>query len=214
LFFLAFNLQANGRLQCLGSAQHLKSKFGTGYQLELKVQNVSHADSDFEHYAVELEHTKPWSVDHAYPHDAYELSFNVDEATAALERLTGDDSLSQMIHAQDPVGFTVWNDASSPGGVDLAALAAFATCELRMRKLELFIGMKFPKHVLRERQDTKARYEVDCAGIKISTIFACIEQNKDDLRLADYSVSQTSLEQVFNMHAAEAERLKLHQIDG
>jgi hypothetical protein len=83
-----------------------------------------------------------------------------------------------------------------------------------MRQLDRFMSQTFPKNVLRERQETKARYEVDSDGMKISRIFASIEDNKDILRLSDYCVSQTSLEQVFNMHAAEAERCKLHQHDG
>jgi hypothetical protein len=50
---------------------------------------------------------------------------------------------------------------------------------------------------------------VGSTGVRISSIFARIEANKEFLMLADYGVSQTSLEQVFNMHAAEAEKLKL-----
>jgi hypothetical protein len=49
---------------------------------------------------------------------------------------------------------------------------------------------------------------VSAEGLRISTIFAAVEDNKEELRLPDYGVSQTSLEQVFNMHAAEAEKLK------
>jgi hypothetical protein len=49
---------------------------------------------------------------------------------------------------------------------------------------------------------------VSSDGVRIASIFGSIEASKDDLRLADYGVSQTSLEQVFNMHAAEAERVK------
>jgi dihydroxyacetone kinase DhaKLM complex PTS-EIIA-like component DhaM len=49
---------------------------------------------------------------------------------------------------------------------------------------------------------------VPSQGIRISQIFSSIEENKEVLMLADYGVSQTSLEQVFNMHAAEAEKLK------
>jgi ATP-binding cassette, subfamily A (ABC1), member 3 len=205
---------------CLGSAQHLKSKFGKGFQLELKVQAVDRVDADFQHYAVELErcHGTCRSDEEVPPafDDSTDHVFTLDEAKAALHTITGDDVLSDMIHPKDPVGFTVWKDAVSESGVDLASLAAFCCTEVRMRKLELFIAMTFPKYVLRERQDTKARYEVDCCGgeVKISSIFASIEQYKEKLRLADYSVSQTSLEQVFNMHAAEAERMKLRQIDG
>jgi hypothetical protein len=68
--------------------------------------------------------------------------------------------------------------------------------------------------VLRERQDVKARYEVGAAGVRISSIFGKIEENKGRLKLSDYGVSQTSLEQVFNMHAAEAEKLKYGTTDG
>lgn len=39
-------IMATGRLRCLGSAQHLKNKFGQGYQVELKVRLVDREDSD------------------------------------------------------------------------------------------------------------------------------------------------------------------------
>jgi hypothetical protein len=138
-----------------------------------------------------------------------EICFNEIQCKEALYRLTDDDFLSGMIIG-DPhsFGYTIWRDATSPNGVALDALTAFATIELRMRLISNFIAERFPVFLLRERQDTKARYEVSAEGLRISTIFAAIEAKKDELRLADYGVSQTSLEQVFNMHAAEAEKLK------
>ena len=66
----------------------------------------------------------------------------------------------------------------------------------------------YPDNILRERQDTKTRYEVSSKGVRIGEIFAAIEDNKDRLMVYEYGVSQTSLEQVFNMHAAEAEKSK------
>ena len=35
-------IMAGGKLRCLGSAQRLKSKFGQGYQVEMKIKNVEH----------------------------------------------------------------------------------------------------------------------------------------------------------------------------
>lgn len=49
--------------------------------------------------------------------------------------------------------------------------------------------------------------------MKISALFGTIEENRETLKLADYGVSQTSLEQVFNMHAAEAEKRKENTVD-
>jgi ATP-binding cassette, subfamily A (ABC1), member 3 len=226
-------LQADGQLRCLGSAQHLKSKFGKGFQLEVKVRHVDRDDTDFLHCMDELvkryqgikvptssdEGKDAFDVEvnrmHSPSETPAQMYFTIDETKIAVSEITGDDSISNMIDVNDPIGFSIWKEAmsSSMGGVDLMTLATFVTCEIRMRRLEAFVDQTFPKHILRERQDLKARYELDCEGSKISNIFASIEQHKDDLHLEDYSVSQTSLEQVFNMHAAEAERLKVHKGD-
>jgi hypothetical protein len=200
--------------------------------LELKVQHVDRNDSDFqlnmsdllERYNVgenstfSLPDSASITADDDEPEGNVllpDVYFNVDEAKIALELLSGDDKLSKMVEASDPIGYSIWKDASSsPRGVHISALVCFTTSELRMRQLDRFMNQYFPKNVLRERQETKARYELDSDGMKISRIFSSIEENKDHLRLSDYGVSQTSLEQVFNMHAAEAERCKLHQLDG
>jgi ATP-binding cassette subfamily A (ABC1) protein 3 len=197
-------IMANGRLRCLGSAQHLKSKFGQGYQIELKVSVIDRQDDDYVANTEALVQAKGA----ASTANAEELFFNLDEALAALRTLTGDDFLSDMVNADDPVGYTVWKDASSVVGILADSLTAFATSEMRMRNVDNFLKDTYPSRVLRERQDSKARYEVDSKDIRISGIFASIEENKEKLRLSDYGVSQTSLEQVFNMHAAEAEALK------
>lgn len=200
-------IMANGKLRCLGSAQHLKSKFGQGYQVELNVNIVERGDEDYSEIIVRLNDFK------ARSNFAETECLNLEQCKAALKVLTGDDSLSEMICAENGAGYSVWKDAASPIGVSLDDLSSFAAGELRILKLEKFVSDTFPTYVLRERQDTKARFEVNGEGLRISSIFESIEENKDDLLLADYGVSQTSLEQVFNMHAAEAERQKKGRID-
>jgi ATP-binding cassette, subfamily A (ABC1), member 3 len=206
-------IMANGRLRCLGSAQHLKNKFGQGYQLELKAAIVDNEDDDFirntRSLAMFLLGRSDEEAAVITSANSANLFFNQEQALAALRALTQDDFLSDMIVADHPTGYGIWKDSSSPTGVSLDVLAAFATIELRMRNIASFVAEFFPDHVLRERQDMKARYEVSGRGTRISNIFMTIEMHKDRLKLDDYGVSQTSLEQVFNMHAAEAEKLKL-----
>ena len=227
-------IMATGRLRCLGSAQHLKNKFGQGFQIEMKVRLVDSTDEDLRSVMVELMKSKEGDealarreeTDSHGPEEAVndeetatdsfraEACFTLTEVQRALERLTGDASLCDLVVESNPLGYIIWKDASSPIGVTLEALAAFATGELRMKKLKDFVDENFPNHVLRERQDCKARYEVGSEGVRISTIFAKIEASKEKLYLSDYGVSQTSLEQVFNIKAAEAERLKQGRDDG
>jgi ATP-binding cassette subfamily A (ABC1) protein 3 len=200
-------IMANGKLRCLGSAQHLKNKFGQGYQVELNVKIVERDDDDYTAVITKLN-------DVIRGNSGAEVnSLNLEQSVSALKVLAGSSSLSNMISAENGAGYTVWKDATSPVGVSLVDLAMFAATELRMQKLEQFASDTFPEYVLRERQDTKARYEVNGKDLRISSIFASIEENKSKLCLADYGVSQTSLEQVFNMHAAEAELHKKGRIE-
>lgn len=210
-------IMANGRLRCLGSAQRLKNKFGQGFQLELKVMLVDSQDDDYVSNAAKLLSARPGSVkdeESSIATDGEEVFFNLEQVHEALFTLAGDDYfLSSMVSPDNVHGYNLWKDATSLVGATLDEVAAFATTELRMKALESFVQEHFPSHVLRERQDNKARFEVSSEGVRLASIFATIEANKDRLRLSDYGVSQTSLEQVFNMHAAEAEKVKLGKTD-
>ena len=207
-------IMANGKLRCLGSAQHLKTKFGKGYQLELTVDATKKDDEDMRKNAFKLASFKRAVQDEEQLDTNMNLFFNLDEARAALQQLTNNEYLSSMVNIGNPTGYGIFKDCTSLVGVPLSALAAFATNEIRMRDLGLFIMTAYPSAVLRERQDMKARFEISSEGLSIASIFEGIEENKDMLKVSDYGVSQTSLEQVFNMHAAEAERLKQGRMDG
>jgi ABC-type multidrug transport system ATPase subunit len=201
-------IMANGRLRCLGSAQHLKNKFGQGYQVELKTKIVDREDDDFTKNTSTLAQFKTGISYEEAMQNVNDTFYDLEETLNSLQHLTGNSSLSDMINSENDVGYSTWKDASSSMGIPLSSLAAFATRELRLHNLETFVRQTFPKYVFRERQDSKVRYEISAEGTRISSIFAAIEAKKEELHLADYGISQTSLEQVFNMHAVEAEHLK------
>ena len=52
------------------------------------------------------------------------------------------------------------------------------------------------------------RFKVPSESNKISSLFASVKSNEVNLHLQDYGISQTTLEQVFNMHAAREEAKK------
>lgn len=195
-------IMANGKLSCLGSAQHLKTRFGQGFQVEIKTNNVDRTDDDFiEVHSKIIESSGKVAAEATETGEAGEILFTVEEALTALKALTDDDSLSSMVSLEHPTGRPLYKSASSPLGCTSEEIASFAVSETRMANVEKFFGENFEAHVLRERQDNKARYEVSSQGTRISEIFTKIESNKEELVLSDYGVSQTSLEQVFNMHA-------------
>ncbi|CAD5111485.1 DgyrCDS794 [Dimorphilus gyrociliatus] len=109
-------IMVNGQYKCLGSTQHLKSKFGEGYTLLLKIGI---------------------SVDHSY---------SVPEVTA---------------------------------------------------KLMEYINSAFPGAQLKDSHDGYLHYQISDEAATWSSIFGTIERAKEEYHIEDYSVSQTTLEQVF-----------------
>jgi len=204
-------IMAGGKVKCIGSAQHLKSRFGKGFQVEVKVDEPKEDDSDLKNVVGILLTSLSRTLTSSDPEGdlrRVEVFFNLDEAKAAAIKVSGDEYLSNMISEQDPSGYVIYKHASSATGVELNELAAFCTTELRMRNVKTFFHSNYPSSVLRETQDTRMRFEVPSEKVKISSLFAHIEDNKARLKLQDYGISQTTLEQVFNMHAAVAEAKK------
>jgi len=206
-------IMANGKLRCLGSAQHLKTKFGQGFQLEMKIAMVSKEDEDFQtNHSALISHTAGENTTSESAED--EVSFNLQQVQGALKQLTEDDFLSSMLNESNPAGFSVLKEASSPLGVLSTELALFATSEIRMRRLHSFVEETFNSAVLRERQGMMSRFVVGSENTSIAHIFRAIEENKERLQVTEYSVGQSTLEDVFNIHAKEAERLKQGRMDG
>jgi ATP-binding cassette subfamily A (ABC1) protein 3 len=197
-------IMAGGRLRCLGSAQHLKSRFGEGYQIEMKVKHP--LDQDFDvlkatrlilgnnnnnGLGTDLEAVDLHKL-------AADTSLNLDQAKAMCIKLTGDDYLSKIIHPDNPNGYPIFKVANSPVGVCAAELVGFCAEELRVKALVDFFEGSYNSAILRERQGVKLRYEIASKGVTISSVFATIEEHKETFHIDEYGVSQTSLEQVFN----------------
>lgn len=133
-------------------------------------------------------------------------------AQTALQSLTGDDYLTTVLAAANNEALQGQLVLKTNGNGNLSIdfsideLASFATMELRIRNLNEYVSETYLNSTLLERQDNKVRYEVGSRSHRIANIFASIEENKERLMISDYGVSQTSLEQVFNMKVAEAEK--------
>ena len=69
--------------------------------------------------------------------------------------------------------------------------------ETNVRSLMTFIETTFTGTVLKDIHQGYIHYQISSSDVSWSKIFGIMEQAKDDYHLEDYSVSQTSLEQVF-----------------
>jgi hypothetical protein len=63
--------------------------------------------------------------------------------------------------------------------------------------LHHFIKSEFPGAHLEEYHKLRSKYSLTGNGLSLSHVFSSLEKAKYDLDLEDYSVSQSTLEQVF-----------------
>eukprot|EP00062_Callorhinchus_milii_P022064 gi/632979492/ref/XP_007906500.1/ PREDICTED: ATP-binding cassette sub-family A member 1-like [Callorhinchus milii] len=63
--------------------------------------------------------------------------------------------------------------------------------------VEEFMGASFPGCVLKERHPNMLQYQLPATHCSLAKIFSALTSNRQRLRIEDYSVSQTTLDQVF-----------------
>uniref|UniRef100_A0A4W3GV29 ATP-binding cassette sub-family A member 2 n=1 Tax=Callorhinchus milii TaxID=7868 RepID=A0A4W3GV29_CALMI len=68
---------------------------------------------------------------------------------------------------------------------------------LNVKEVVRFFNRNFPEAILKERHHTKVQYQLKSENISLAQVFSKMEQVVDVLNIEDYSVSQTTLDNVF-----------------
>ncbi len=158
------------RQACLGTSQHLKSKFGEGYLLEIKSPLASQ-ESAIKAFVHDL-------VPEAVLHESHG-----GHVKYTLPRVRHDVRWLQVKPPRMRYGCVV-------GGILIEGLGS---CCRFLAVTSLSLSPP-PSLVYRGIQ-----------GQRLSALFQAIETRKADLHVSDYSLSQTTLEEVFLRFAREQE---------
>jgi len=198
-------IMVGGALQCLGSIQHLKSKFGSGFTCEVRVQPAA-ADvvaglagraADAPGLLLEARGRAAAAGDAAVPAarlaDACDLLGDRARAAAICES-----GLGWSLHA------LLLRSSVEPAAraLPLSALAGWWAEEDDVARITAYFAATFPGAALVERQGLTLRFSVPALAASLGATFGAIEAAKGPLRIASYSLSQVTLEQVFNSFAS------------
>ncbi|KAG1690889.1 hypothetical protein DVH05_027491 [Phytophthora capsici] len=186
-------IMVGGRLRCLGSVQHLKSRFGDGLVLDVKLDMPS---------ADELEYL----VQHIFG--------NGSEFVTPVEledkcRAFGNAQLAERVTASHPTGYSLAAAMERDGFIRAEAFCSWCVEETRFDDLNDYLERSFGagRVQVMERQNDFARFKVLSPNnqVKLSKMFALVEDVKTKMHIREYSVSQTTLEQIFNSFASQQE---------
>lgn len=232
-------IMVNGQLRCLGTSQHLKNRFGQGFELEIMTELPSPGAVNAQ--LARLRATAPHLV--APGGESALLAVGLADASLcavfgrpdrANSIASGDSgsSLRQAAAATDDgrIGalfFCEWwlsEDAADQlhewlcatfGKIELLVrsctpqthshralptMVSHAQLNLQSRLVACLTPMSCARW--QERSASNAfRYRLHAAGLTLGDLFGQLEDSKAKLSLKQYSVGQTTLEQIFNQFA-------------
>ena len=202
-----------GKLRCLGGSQRLRSLYGRGYQIEMN--HIMPSSSELSNIlSVIIKSCDLLSNSANKDIEDGEQYSHIDQCADFLL------SKSQVVESLKACGKSEWVkriDARSdlitddPDSVVNAKIfASWWFFESIFDKTCDFFGSNYQDFVVKERQISKTRVEISGTDLngnkrKLSNLFESLESNRLNLHLQEYSVTQVSLEQIFNHFAAQQE---------
>ncbi|GMF17211.1 unnamed protein product [Phytophthora lilii] len=192
-------IMVGGELKCLGSVQHLKNRFGDGLMFDAKLQ----APSAETVTGLVLRHFDS-------------LDTTIDEADLADScKLFGNEAWAQKIVNTHPTGHAIANLVKRDGYVSVGSFAAWWVTETQFETVSTFLQESFGSIELLERQHDSCWFKIldqpavngsnggTNSTLRLSNVFELVENAKARLSIREYSVSQTTLEQIFNAFASQ-----------
>ena len=195
-------IMVRGRLKCIGTSTWIKNKFGDGFEIEIKV------DPPPEDYVADF--TKAFM---GLPNSHLGISF--DTLPEALRLI----NMAYLQACIQPVGTGagIYNVLNVEGYISTTSFASWCLVENLGKHIENWFITEFSAVEIIEHYHLMFKFKVKKEHVKgIGTLFSAIESQKRDLRISDYSICMTSLEQIFNRFAKRAEfeeieRLQIHK---
>ncbi|OQS04222.1 ATP-binding Cassette (ABC) Superfamily, partial [Thraustotheca clavata] len=183
-------IMVGGRLRCLGSIQHLKNRFGDGLMMHTKLAHVP-LDAILD-MVDQIFTTKP--------------TLNLTDMQESCRRL-GKPERANYISIDHPTAYTLIESLTKNHYVRAKDFCTWWLTENRFEAFQSFFvnamaQINCTTQIL-ERQNDVCRFKLVGSSLRLSTIFSILERCKSKLHLEEYTVAQTTLEQIFNNFASQ-----------
>ncbi|CAD8078613.1 unnamed protein product [Paramecium primaurelia] len=177
-------IQVDGNLRCFGSVQHVKNKYGQGYEVEIKLQKpqVNLLDQIINKMGL-----------------SKGIKLNQSATLNALQKIN-QDQLMNFIKPKES-GSHLYNDLNRHG-ISVETLAEYVLVESNGKELLEFIQQQLGQYEVIEHFQTFYRIRL-LSNITAGKLFSAFEKNKQQLTISQYSIKQASIEQIFNIFAKQ-----------
>lgn len=217
-------IMVGGRLRCIGSPQHLKNRFGNHLELEIKPTEVSSADMEnlcqmirerlFDlpsHPRTLLNDLEVCigGIDSITPVEASiaEISLSKEMIIIVGRWLGNEERIKTLISSRTLLdghfGEQLAEQLHRDGGIPLPVFSEWWLAKEKFSTIDSFILSSFSDATFHGFNGLSIKYQLPCReGLSLADIFGHIEGNRNHLGIAEYSISQSTLETIFNHFAA------------
>ena len=182
-------IMVNGEFVCLGSAQEIKDKYGSGFEIDVRIMPLKEETAS-EIYEKTLQMERKHMI-------------NREEIGNVLAKLGKGDYFDEI--SENRMGNHIEKELRLNEQVQVCQIVNwthYVTCAMKMIKK---VKEHFNDVILSEHIENNFLFKVKKEQGKnksIGFLFGLIEENKQDNQITEYSIQQTSLEQIFNKFAA------------
>jgi ATP-binding cassette subfamily A (ABC1) protein 3 len=177
-------IMVNGEFVCLGKEGEIKQKYGYGYELEVRIKPLSEAKF--------MQTISNYSIDK-------HLKINMNNINEILIKLGYENYINELQKGR--FGSKLIRDIQMSGEVPIRTLISWTFFVKNALKFIRDAMNYFETIILTEYIDNNFLFKMkkNEKTKSIGFLFGLFENNKDSCNVTEYSIQQTSLEQIFNM---------------
>ncbi|KAL0339676.1 UNVERIFIED_CONTAM: ABC transporter A family member 1 [Sesamum radiatum] len=217
-------IMVGGKLRCIGSPQHLKNRFGNHLELEVKPTEVSSFDLNSTCQAIRETFfdlpSHPRSIfsdlevciggtDSTAADKAAEISLSK-EIILAIGRWFGNVERVESLVSAASSSCGVFDEQLSEqlrrdGGIPLPVFSEWWLTKEKFSVIDSFIQSSFPGATYQSCDGLSIKYQLPYSeDLSLADVFGHMERNRNALGISEYSISQSTLETIFNHFATNS----------
>ncbi|XP_024027117.1 ABC transporter A family member 1 [Morus notabilis] len=217
-------IMVGGRLRCIGSPQHLKTRFGNHLELEIKPIEVSNVEMENLCRFIQGKLFDIPSQPRSLLNDLEVCVGGIDSITSenasfaeislSKEMITmigqwlGNEERIQMLILSIPVpdgffGEQLCEQLVRDGGIPLPIFSEWWLSKEKFSAIDSFVLSSFPGAIFDGCNGLSVKYQLPYReDLSLADVFGHLERNRNQLGIAEYSLSQSNLQTIFNHFAA------------
>ena len=191
-------IMVNGELVCLGSAQNIKDKYGYGFEVDLRIKPLSEEKFN--------EFIEKYSLDK-------NLIIKKDNLKEILDKCNKGGFYEEF--GKGKMGEKINLELEIKGRLKIRQLLSWIFFVTNSLKLIKKAKENFEEIILTEFIDNNFLFKIKKSenGISIGFLFGLFESLRNECHVTEYSIQQTSLEQIFNQFAARQGKREDQEIE-